>query len=197
MQTFWKCTDSSAISFVSAQQTPLCPLLNGLQLCTIFKKKDHVFENFGEILSTFDTSLANRKQKKNSTFAFFFNFFFVDFFSKFGKKIQAFQEIFNFICNFRCHFAAISVVFAAKPAVILRDFDKILQILKFFKQNVNKILRGLVKFKIKMNTTNAIFFPKFLLIFPNSQKKCKRFGNAPIHQQFSLFLCSKCRCVRC
>ena len=157
MQTFWKCTDSSAISPVSVQQMPLCPLLNGLQLCTILEKNDHVFENFGEILSTFDTSLANQKQRKTSSLQIFFETF-VDFFSKFGKKIQTFQEIFNFICNFRCHFATISVVFAAKPAVILRDFDKILQILKFFKQNVNKILRELVKFKIEMNTTNAIFF---------------------------------------
>ena len=127
----------------------------------------------------------------------FFSIFLLIFFPNL-KKIQAFHEIFNFIWNFRCHFAAISVVFAAKPAVILRDFDKSLQILEFFKQNVNKILRELVKFKIKMNTTNANYFPKFLLIFlQNSQKKCKRFGNAPIHQQFPLFLCSKCRCVRC
>ena len=60
-------------------------------------------------------------------------------------------------------------MFAAKPAVILRDFDKILQILEFFKQNVNKILRELVKFKIEMNTTNAIFFSNvFVNFFPNS-----------------------------
>ena len=76
-------------------------------------------------------------KKKHHGCNFFFKFF-VDFFSKFGKKIQTFQEIFNFICNFRCHFAAISGVFAAKPAVILRDFDKSLQILEFFEQNVNK-----------------------------------------------------------
>ena len=88
--------------------------------------------------------------------------------------MQAFHEIFKFIWNFRCHFAAISAVFAAKPAVILRDFDKSLQILECFKQNVNKILRELVKFKIKMNTTNANYFPKFLLIFfQNSQKNAK------------------------
>ena len=91
MQTFWKCTDSSAISYVSVQQMPLCPLLNGLQLCTILEKNDHVFENFGEILSTFDTSLANRKQKKTSRLQFFFKFF-VDFFSKFGKKFKLFKK---------------------------------------------------------------------------------------------------------
>ena len=85
MQTFWKCTDSSAISLVSVQQTPLCPLLNGLQLCTILEKTDHVFENFGEILSTFDTSLANRKQRKTSLLQIFFETF-VDFFSKFKKQ---------------------------------------------------------------------------------------------------------------
>ena len=92
MQTFWKCTDSSAISLVSVQQTPLCPLLNGLQLCTILEKTDHVFENFGEILSTFDTSLANRKQKKNTTVAIFFSILLLIFFSKFGKKFKLFKK---------------------------------------------------------------------------------------------------------
>ena len=91
------------------------------------------------------------------------------------------------MCNFRCHFAAISDVFAAKPAVILRDFDKILQIVEFFKQNVNKILRELVKFKIKMNTTNANYFQKILLIFFQIHKK-----NANVlemHRFISNFLC--------
>ena len=78
-------------------------------------------------------------------------------------------------------------MFAAKPAVILRDFDKSLQILQFFKQNVNKILRELVKFKIKMNTTNANYFQKILLIFFQIHKK-----NANVlemHRFISNFLC--------
>ena len=91
MQTFWKCTDSSAISLVSVQQMPLCPLLNGLQLCTILEKNDHVFENFGEILSTFDTSLANRKQKKTSRLHFFSNFLLI-FFPNLEKKFKLFKK---------------------------------------------------------------------------------------------------------
>jgi hypothetical protein len=85
MQTFWKCTDSSTISNVSVQQTPLCPRLNGLQLCTILEKNDHNFERFCEILSKVDTRLANRKQKKTSPLHIVFKIF-VDFFSKFKKK---------------------------------------------------------------------------------------------------------------
>ena len=94
MQTFWKCTDSSAISFVSVQQTPLCQRLNGLQLCTILEKTDHVFENFGEILSTFDTSLANRKQRKTSLLQIFFETF-VDFFPNLEKKCKLFAKYSN------------------------------------------------------------------------------------------------------
>ena len=91
MQTFWKCTDSSAISYVSVQQMPLCPLLNGLQLCTILEKNDHVFENFGEILSTFDTSLANRTKKKHHGCNFFLIFLLI-FFPNLEKKFKLFKK---------------------------------------------------------------------------------------------------------
>ena len=108
MQTFWKCTDSSAISFVSVQQMPLCPLLNGLQLCTILEKNDHVFENFGEILSTFDTSLANRKQKKHHGCNFFSNFLLIFFpnlekNSNFSRNIEFHMQFpLSFCSNQRC-----------------------------------------------------------------------------------------------
>ena len=91
LQTIWKCTDSLTISIVSVQRRPLCPRLNGLQLCTILEKNDHVFERLCEILSKINTRLANRKQKKTSLLHIVFKIV-VDFFSNFLKKNVSFSQ---------------------------------------------------------------------------------------------------------
>ena len=66
-----------------------------------------------------------------------------------------------------------------------------------FSKTSAKFYTSLWNSKLKWTRQTQIIFQNICYFFFQIHKKnCKRFGNAPIHQQFPMFLCSKRRCVR-
>ncbi len=178
------------------QRKPLCPRLHGLQFCTILEKNDHVFERFCEILSKVDTRLANRKPKKKSLLHIVFKTF-VDFFSKLKKKCKLFTKYSN---SYGISFVILQQSALCSQQDRLSLWAILTKCCKFwicFSKTSAKFYTSLWNSKLKWTRQTQIIFQNICYFFFQIHKKnCKRFGNAPIHQQFPMFLCSKRRCVR-
>ena len=157
------------------------------------------WSRFWKILWNFVKSrhkVGEPKATKNITVANCFQTF-CWFFSKFGKKCKLSTKYLNSY--------GISVVILQQSALCSQQnrlsfwaiWTKFCKFWIAFNRTLAKFYTSLLNSKLKWTRQTQIVFSKHLLFFFQiHKKKCKRFGNAPLHQQFPLFLCSERRCVR-
>ena len=140
--------------------------------------------------------IGEPKAKKTSLLQIVFKHF-VDFFPNLEKKCKLFTKYSSSY--------GISVVTLQQSALCSQQnrlsFWAILtKFCKFWiclSKTSAKFYTSLWNSKLKWTQQTQIIFQNICYFFSKFTKKnCKRFGKAPIHQQFPMFLCSKRRCVR-